>query len=83
MADGPIEPPVAKSSCSSGKLGHASPQELRWWLARRGWSKATKVYRCPLCGQFHTTSMTPTEHKRVTKRTRRRLGVTESSEATT
>jgi hypothetical protein len=63
--------------CPSGKLGFDSASELLWWMKRRRWLKAaTHLYRCPSCGQFHATSQSPTEHKRVTKRTRRRHGLT-------
>jgi hypothetical protein len=63
--------------CPSGKLGFNSADELRWWLSRRTWQKAaTHLYRCRSCGQLHATSQTPTEHKRVVKSTRRRLGLT-------
>jgi hypothetical protein len=75
-------PPDIKP-CVSGKLGFASADELRWHLNRGRWPKAaTSIYRCH-CGQYHSTSQPPTERKRLVKATRRRLGLTGSSEAST
>jgi hypothetical protein len=63
-------------SCKSGKLGFDTPSELRWRLTRAFGTPRGQIYRCPICSQFHFSSQSRTERKRVIKLARRRLGLT-------